>query len=798
MAGRKADVYINNQAYRVMSYQRSSTDDLISRFGSPEKGETNLDILKALTQKSFRGGMFQKEFEDPEMVNFAKNCHYNPLDKKLYFTPKMDIHTISSNMDSASVTAFCFFRGSLYIAFRNTAPTITNRLHKINLSTGVATAVTLPAAIQNSIYPITDLVVHKNAIFICGMSVIGGTQGGFLNHRYDGATTFQDINGTLVNMVSWRGVLYGINFNELFTITNEFAAGSATYTQVSTVGAYSIGSGVAEDYTNGMLLYNNAVYIFKHDGLFRFDGVSVNPVFDELDNLSANNFRLGTVFNGRMYYVTENKLYEFDGTNVSLLQDFSETYYIMDIKGGSDRLWITVRYNKTSAAIFTDKVTGDVFEQEHYTYGLISYNGIGFFEYDSVTLEGEDELYGAPPVVNVVAIPGAGRVTWIFPRMYLNVSLEHKSDGYKIHTQELSKDFDYTELEDGRTFEVYGSEFDMGYPSVSKVLNAVKLELDGFSKNDSNLSLQLDVRTRLEGTLSDWTTVWDSSHWVDDTLFTPDYNLYDGASDANFLDPDNIANFLTEPLVFDYLEYRLIGTVIDASELTIAPRIKNVTFRYTMRPKPKSKWILTLSLIGKDYRGLLFPENADGSEDIRTSSFLRKNIYDAQRDGKPILFYDFEHNYIYNLDGFDGSFIDGTSWLRDGDTVAIAWPPFTINESFQPTTTPNSNYGKWYNVNVSVTEYDLINDRTLFTQYKSGNRIGIGGANIHPVEDFSALLGELRKSYAVVVTRIVNERVIMEDETMNQVDVNTDDNWPLWSQSYNDPSSTITIELVEV
>jgi len=378
MAGRKAEVYINNQPYRVVRYQRSSTDDMISKFGSPEKGETNLDLLKVQTQKSFRGGMFQKDFEDPEMVNFARNCHFNPLDNNLYFTPKMDIHTISSDMDEVGVRASCIYKGDLYIAFRNCAPTITNRMHKINLTTGVATAITLPVAISGSNYPITDLVVHKNAMFICGMGIIGGTQGGFLNHRYDGST-FQDINGTFDKMISWRGVLYGMNYGSFFTVTNEFLAGSATFTSIGQVGYYSEASGQAQNLLNDLILFNNAIYILKHDGLFRFDGVTINPVFNELDNISSRNFRLGTVFNGRMYYVTENKLYEFDGANVQLLQDFSETYEITSLKGGTDRLWIATRYNKSSPAMFTDKITGDTYEQNHYTYALITYNGVGFF-----------------------------------------------------------------------------------------------------------------------------------------------------------------------------------------------------------------------------------------------------------------------------------------------------------------------------------------------------------------------------------------------------------------------------------
>jgi len=355
------------------------------------------------------------------------------------------------------------------------------------------------------------------------------------------------------------------------------------------------------------------------------------------------------------------------------------------------------------------------------------------------------------------------------------------------------------ELEDGRQFEIYSSEFDFGYPSVSKVLDAVKLELEGYEKNNTDINLTVEARTRFEGTLSDWIVIWDSDRWNDSTLLTPDYYLFDQATDINFLDPDDPANFLTEPLVFDFIEYRLIGTVVDVSELTSAPRVKNLTLRYTIRPKPKSKWLLTLSLTGKDQRGLLYPDNADGTKDERTSSFLRKNIYDAQRDGKPILFYDFEHNYIYNLDGFEGSFIDGTSWLRDRDTVAIGWPPFTVDESLNILpTVENPNYGKWFNVGVKVIDYDLVNDRTFFTQYKSGNRIAIGGANMHPVEDLSILLGELRKSYPVLITKIINETVVFDDETMNQINVETSDDWPAWSKSYNDPSSVITIELQEL
>lgn len=746
-----ADVYIDNENFTLRSFQRSTTDDMVARFGSAEKGQSNLDLLKAITQKSFRGGMFQKQFQDEEMVNFAKSAHYNPLDERLYFTPEMEVDYEGASMDMNGVTAWCIFNGFLYIAYSTESPsTDDNNFRKIDLATGTATSVTLPANLKDANCGITSMVAHRNAIFLCGKSASPSANTNL--HRYDGTTTFTSLGtgGNGRKLVVFRDKLYIQGLSDFVAVTNEFT-GTAKFTTIKN------GVGVNEagrDSVNEVLNFNGAVYILKTDGLYRFDGVEVNTVFDHRDNISTENFRLGAVFNGRMYFVTQNKLYEFDGTTVSMLQDFSDSYYIQHLAGGADRLWITARYNKTSTSIYTSGNFDEEIELENYTYALISYNGIGFFEYKTeLFLSSDPKEGGYNYIVKPIAVPGLSRITWIFPDVYLNGSLEPRSSGFYYYTALLADDYNHEAVGNDRQFEIYGSEIDCGYPAVAKCLNGAMIEYDGF--DDTDVTLQLYVRTKYQGVSSDWVEIWNTQNIVAGGA-TNDYRLHDQSTAGT-------PELETEPLIFEFLEYKLVGTVAADHTLTTSPRVRNLSLRYTLQPDARLRWLLTIPIVGKDHNDIDTPTLPDGTSETRHSNYMRRVLYNAYKNKKPILFYDIDFTELVYADPY--WYAKGLHLLEAGDFVAI-----------------KQQDGTWYNNRLTSVVYDDANDRTRLEFSDFGRRLEIGGSEIDTWVNGS----ELRKSHAVYVTRIQTENIILDDMTVNN------------ANGYSDISSALVVELVEV
>lgn len=749
-----ADVYIDGEPIRVKAYQRSTTDDMVTRFGSTQQGQSNLDLLKAATQKSFRGGMFQQNFEDPEMAAYIRNGHFNPLDQRLYFTPEMTKTTVSSNWADYGVTAWTIHAGRLFFAARNAYGTIQNRLFMTVLSTGVTTAFTLPAAILNAGCPITSLVGKDDRIWIAGKT--NAPAAGFVVHRLDYATTagsFGALAGTTtLRKLTWfRDKLYGVGVGSLVLINNP-RSGTASYTTIKAVGA---NPSTQED-VHDMLEFNGALYITKMDGLYRYDGVDVNAVFNYQLNAAPDNFKYAAVFNGRMYYTIGNRLYRFDGANLEMIQDFSDAYVIMGLEGGADRLWITARYNETSPGVFLSGNFTDPVNVLVYKYALITWNDVGFFEYQNEIYQGDLSMkttaYGN--IVTPAAMPVNGSIYWIFPNNYYNASLEGRSTGFYIKQAALADDYNPAKVPVGRTLELYGSTVDAGFPAVPKSLNGVMIDYS--SDDSSKLVITQYVRYTYQGTTSDWIEVWNNKNISADGI-TNNYMLHDESTAATPALDD-------APIVFDYAEYKITAEVVAA--LTKPLRIKNVTLRYTIQPRTRLRWQLSIPIHGAGDR--FDPaEFTDGTADERSANFIRNHIYNAYRNKLPILFYDIDFSKLLapvaNLEA-DSITVAGTDLFENGHYVAIETDNGFTNRKIKDVT------------------LDEGNDSTSFKFTKTGLRRVIGAAN----DAAAPADAQIRRSYAAYVTKITNERVIIDANTVNN------------TAGYSNFSSDIVIELVEL
>jgi hypothetical protein len=725
MDTRQPDIYLANQQLRIKAYQRGTTDDFVARFGSSEKGETNLDLSKAATQKSFRGGMFQRLFEDPEMASTIKNAYYNKLDGNLYFSPQVVESSSTAMMGLDGATAYCFFNGDLYIAFRKhnqPAPTAPfNIIHRINLTTGALTDVTLPANLGNSSSPITDMVVHRTHIFICGKSAALGVSMPVFRMNALTPNGFAELSSTATfrKLISFRDKLYGVGVESLWLITSEFNTG--IFSSIRTIGFNESN----KDSVNWVRSYNNAVYIGKTDGLYRFDGVDVAVVFDYRKNNSPTNFQFGDTYNGRMYFNIKNKLYEFDGlNNLREIQDFTEGHRIAAIVGGQDRLWISAVSN--TGVPGSDKYTVGALS---YIHSLFCYNGLGFFEYAQLprTLTGYE---------GIAIIAANDQVFCVHPALYINGSLDVLSSGYYRFAIGLGNEFTINGLGNNRSFEVFGSEFDAGYPSVDKVLIGAKVSFDGLEANKSHL--KLEVSAFLDGVWSSWATVWTEAVVP---VSGDDFYLF-----------DQMAGLLTAPLVGDRFKYRLTCSIDNGVTLTKVPRVRSVTLRYTLQPKMRLAWLFTVSL---------------DSQLPQTPTAMRKAIYDSYRNKLPVLFYDADYTSVVSsvADVNTGTItVKGVNFLVNGDTVAIASANGFINRTVQ---------------NVA---YDTVAQTTSFKAKDTGLRQSIGGST-----DIAITAGaKVRRSHAVQVRRVSSERYILDVDTINEV------------AGASDIESDLTLDLVEV
>lgn len=759
----KNAIFLANQPFRVVSYLRAVTDNLVSRFGSAEQGQTNLDLLKSETQKSFRGGMFQRVFDDPEKVSTISNAYYNKIDDKLYPTPDWEAISSSTNMDPDGVSSWCYLNNNLYVTWRYyQTPQFYNILLKFDADMNV-TPVTLPTALVNCHQ--LELCVYENTIFIGGKERVGVTVTGY---RYDGVTTFTAHTGgtDVISYCVFNDKLYCITYQRILFLVGSPLSGTATFTKIDVIGH----TGVA-NYRNfkGWVEFNNTLYIGMDDGLYRFDGTAVTAALDYSKSPDFNNFKYLAVFNGRLYYVIKNKLFQFDGINIEELQDFGAAYHIDYMIGGVDRLWIATRFN--TGVPYSDKFVSGV---PTYAHSVFCYDGVGFFEYKVFD---NSDLDFEVTEARMVLMPVNNAVYAFSPDLYLNGSGDPATLGYRRRKLDLADEFTLTNP--GAGFTVVSSEIDNDYPSVTKVINGLLINhstVQGTAFPVDEAEFKVEIQQLLNGEWTDWDEVWNSSQPYPAELKN-NYLLHEQS--GGIFD----TYYSTQPAVYHRLRFRITLNWFDPS--TIIPALSDFSVRYTIQPSFKLKWQLTLDLAGFDTQGWTTPTGGDGVLEDRKATTLRKMIYDTYRDKMPILLYDMDFTTVKEV----GEVVDpegdepvivlhGTDFLLDGDTMAIQ--------------DPDNLAGAWINRRVDDSLHDDVNDETTLNyntyHYEFGHRGLIGGSTSAGLSD--AVPGaQVRKSHAVYIKNILNERYIVDDNTIN------DDRG---QGHYSDIPSQITLEIVEI
>lgn len=563
------DIYLgdksNLQGYRLRSLVRDSAPLIASKFSSGEQGQSDLDLLKVKTWKSCKGGMFQRDWVDDEKGARVRGF-YNMYDENLYPIPAWS--TLSSPAtylgSSHSVTAKCTAYNSTYVAHREGA---TNKLHKI-AANGTVTNIVLPAAISGSTIPITDLSFHKGYVFICGSNASGF----FNNHRYNvSAGTFQDITGAVRLWSVLRGVLYGISITtNVFSTTNEEAAGAATYNLVKTVGH----SDTTNNLPSAFVEFNGAIWAATPQALFRFDGM------DSVTILKQNVSYL-TAYNGSLYYVLDGWLYRFDGTSIERLQYFGTSELVVGMSVTGDYLTILCQISTQGKYAGSDS-DGTI------DYRVYSWDGVGFqliFEEDTVQAIGDITSVGTLMLLSTVA-------NGLFSYGYMYV--------------DFSKRFIPTTTGGGVwSLEATTSQFDAGFPNVFKSLEFIEVDFNDLHANDT-LTIAYQYFNGL-----DW------SAWITlGTMSTTNNRIevVETGSIVKLAKAFKVRAFWNTP----------IGTSSSFS-------LKDISLYYTLQPRPRWRWQLGINAGGvdplmglKDRNGTKITNDANELTNLITKSIKSK------------------------------------------------------------------------------------------------------------------------------------------------------------------------------
>lgn len=576
----KYDLYLGDKSsisgYRVRNLIRDSAPLVAPRFSSGAQGQTDLDLLKSTSVDDFVGGMFKRDWTDSTMCARMVGI-YNPYNAMLYpsFAPTPYITTA---LDTGMPVAKAEDETLAFIAFAEyiTGTGYVSKLFKIdrNTTSGELTEITLPTAFTSSAgYQITGLEIHGGYLYIAA-SAYGSS---VTNHRMKLDTeAFVNITATGTLFAELRGVLYLINqASNIYTVTNEFAAGAATYTKIDTVGR--------TDYSNtatDMIEFNGALWIAKPDGLFRFDGVKAVKVIKA-------NIRQLCEYNGAIYYVNKQWLYKFDGTNVTKLQFFGygETFDYLSLASNQDYLFFETYVPSGTFQSLPDKA-GSANARRR----LYSYDGVGFSIVKETEMTG---LYKAP----LTAVFYCNNMILEIFCLAQSVSDTAPWDIF-YNVFDLNNAFSASAITSSAVLEVSTSEFDAGYPNIYKSANVFEIALTGIIAGDS-LAVTYQI---FDGkTWGSWNTLG--------TITSTTDNKIEIVDDTKML--------------FKRIKFNIIATLATGSTLAL----KGVSLRWTLQPRLRWRWQGTLAAHGVaiiDRLGAVTTQTANALNNLITKSIKSK------------------------------------------------------------------------------------------------------------------------------------------------------------------------------
>lgn len=516
------------QGYRLRSFVRDSAPLISTKFSTGEQGQSDLDLLKVKTWKSFKGGGLNRVWDDD---NRGLRClgFYNQYNDNLYpAVPYTSLSVPNTYLGTNhSVTARVSNSNLTFVAHRE-GPGNQNRLQKIT-SAGVVTDIALPVAVGLSVANIDSLVLHKGYLFVCGTNPSVGMN----VHRFNYLTsTWQDVGGVLRRMATLRGQLYGVNvLNQAFSVTNEEVAGTITYTLLK---SFSF----ADAFTNNpksITEFNGALWIAIPQGLYRFDGADVVRVL-------PMNVDAVTTYNGALYFMNDGWLYRFDGVNLERIQYFGDDELVSTygLWAFSDYLCILTTVGASSKYSSSD--ASGTPNTRVYTYDGVGFNLV--FEetmaqqYTCVTSVGSRLLICSV----ATGLFTYGYVSVDFSRRYKTTS---GTSPYKI--------------------EATTSEFDDGFPNIFKSLEAVEVDYSNILSTDV---ITVAYQYYDGKTWSAWITLGTITYTTDNRI-----ELVESGSIVKLAKAFKV---------------RAVGVILGSTASNLS--LKSITLRYTLQPRMRWRW----------------------------------------------------------------------------------------------------------------------------------------------------------------------------------------------------------------
>lgn len=613
----KYDVEINGVPHRIRGYVKSEAPAFVPRVGGGEQSATEFNVLLSKALKDFSGGSLQRFWEDDTSIFASESLYPIYEDGVLY-----PVEASSSDTDiMGKSVALAFAQNQTYLFIALKGFTGTNAVTRV-AKDGTVTSITLPANISSSSGSIRDIVIWDNNVWITWFNDSTTYRMAYFSVTGTSATEVSaGTNGSFSKMCVYRGQLYGLGQDSTYRYLYRYTGttSSRAFVLVGNLGRSEI------DYNEDILVYNNRILIMRNEGMYAFDGVTLNQIEDMTKAVSNDNYRFPSVLRGFLYYFMPDGFYRFNGSLIEKLYDISEIGYPRHMAPGKNRLWI-VFANAESASSRYDKSMGYDYSTGNDIDGRVMvFNGKGMYTY------GRTSTFVKNPGTDDIANQGiVDKVVWFNDKLYVFTYFDKQGPGtyYYWDTDELA-------LAGNKAWRLHTSIFDADFPMVDKNIENMELVLDG--DVPSSQSITIEYRTSGFSDDGGWTTLGTFNT-------TTELKRY-------------IWKSLTSGLSGKRFQFRLTGTT--AAGVGLAKLI----IRYTLQPDFKWQWQFDVLAYGDDPLAPLIL--ADGSHSDQTVRALRGNIYAARSSDVPVKFVD-----IDQLD-LSGAHDDSTTTITVNSTSLL-------------------------------------------------------------------------------------------------------------------------------
>jgi hypothetical protein len=437
---------------RGNAYNKQEDDIFAPRFNTGAEGLNDLDLWKTWQMTDFSGGSFQDVWQDTTKFQLLKNAELNPIDNRLYPTPKKATCTLPASMRTAR-QHWAVYRNELYI--------ITNGSGSVGTAFGAVAKYAPSTKTFTNVK--ADFATGPSSLVVLGDKLWVATTNGLV-WSFDGTTWTSDSRYGFGQIKKFGNLLMCTGAT---TTTDE----GKLWSRDTTAGSGAVVSYIGEvgDYNKPIVTmeeFNHRFYMGKSDGLFAYDGVLISCIIDLSKDQDARNFKAMVTYNGALYFILKNALYRLTGTTLEKVREFANYETVSTLTAADGRLYIGTYV--TTAATGMGQAAADC--------RLYYYDGVGFFCYDGTTTG-----------VNSAFEPC--RIMYLNDGTYRHLIFEISgSSGIGDNTAycfNQALQFGNGSNSVYNDLEIYTSEFDGGFPYIDKYNDSATLSYEGALTGDT-------------------------------------------------------------------------------------------------------------------------------------------------------------------------------------------------------------------------------------------------------------------------------------------------------------------------